>query len=41
MYPCTKCHSIWRTSGFETNFAQKSMNEKNFEIINVKIVISI
>ena len=41
MYPCTKCQSIRKTSDFATKFAQKNMNDKNFEKINVKIIISI
>ena len=41
MYPSTKFQSIWRTSNFETKFAQKSMTDKNSEKINIKIVISI
>ena len=36
MNPCTKFQSIWRTSDFETKFAQKSMTDKNFEIISIK-----
>ena len=39
MYPCTKFQLNWRTSHFGTKFAQK--NDKNFEKINVKIVISV
>ena len=34
-------HSIWRTSHFGTEFAQKNMADKNFENINSKILISI
>ena len=41
MNPCTKFQSIWRTSDFETKFAQKNMTDKSFEKINVKMVISI
>ena len=41
MYPSTKFQSIWRTSDFETIFAQKYLSDKNFEKINIKIVISI
>ena len=37
----TKFQSIWKTSNFGTNFAQKNMTDKNFEKINMKIVISI
>ena len=40
-YPCTKFQLIWRTSDFGTKLAQKNMNDKNFEKIMVKIVISI
>ena len=38
MYLCTKFQLIWRTSDFVTKFAQKNMNEKNFEKIKFKIV---
>ena len=41
MYPCSKFQLIWRTSGFGTKLAQKNMNDKHFEKINIKIVISI
>ena len=41
MYPSTKFQSLWRTSDFETKFAQKNMTDKNFGQINIKIVISI
>ena len=41
MYPSTKFQSVWRTSNFETKFAQKNMAATNFEKINIKIVISI
>ena len=41
MYPSTKFQSIWITSNFETNFAQKNMTDKNSEKINIKTVISI
>ena len=41
MYPCTKFLLIWRTSYFKAKFTQKNMNEKNFEKINVKIVLSL
>ena len=41
MYPCTKLLLICRTSAFGTKFAQKNVNENNFEKINVKIVIDI
>ena len=36
MYPFTKFQTILRTSDFGTKFAQKNMNDKNFEKINVK-----
>ena len=36
MYPCTKLQLIWRTK-----LAQKNMNDKNFEIINIKFEIRI
>ena len=41
MYPCTKFQLIQRTPDFGTRFAQKNMNEKNFEKLNIKIIISI
>ena len=41
IYSCTKFQLIWRTSDFGTKFAQKNMNDKNFEKINIKIEISI
>ena len=41
MYPSTKFQSIKRTSDFETKFAQKNRTDKNFEKINIKIVISV
>ena len=41
MYPCKKFQSIWRTSDFETKFAQKNMTDKIFEKINITIAISI
>ena len=37
MYPCTNFQLIWRTSDFGTKFAQKNMNDKNFEKINIKL----
>ena len=43
MYRSTKFKKfllIWRTSDFEIKFAHKNMNEKIFEKINVKTVIS-
>ena len=36
MYPSTKFQLIWRTSDFETIFAQKYMTDKHFEKINIK-----
>ena len=36
MYPCSKFQLIWRTSGFGTKLAQKNMNDKHFEKINIK-----
>ena len=39
--PCIKFQSIWRTLDFGTKFVQKNMTGKNFERINIKIVISI
>ena len=41
MYPCTKFQLIWRTSDFETKLAPKNVNDKHFEKINIKILISI
>ena len=41
MYACTKFQLIWRTSDFGTKFAQKNLIKKNFENVNIKIVISI
>ena len=41
MYPRTKFQLIWRTSDFGTKLAQKNLNDKHFEKINIKIVISI
>ena len=41
MYPCTKFQLIWKISDFGTKFAAKNMNDKHFEKINIKIVISI
>ena len=35
MYPSTNFQLIWRTSDFGTKFAQKNMNDKNFEKIKV------
>ena len=39
MYPCSKFQLIWRTSDFGTKFAQKSINEKNYEKVNIKHLI--
>ena len=41
MYSCANFQSIWRTPDFETKFAQKNMTDKNFQKINIKILISI
>ena len=41
MYPFMKFQSTLRTSASWMKFSPKNMNEKNFEKINVKIVISI
>ena len=41
MYPCTKFQLIWKTSDFGIKLPQKIMNDKNFEKINIKIVINI
>ena len=41
MYAYPKFHFIWRTSDFGTKFVQRNMNDKNFEKISIKIVISI
>ena len=41
MCPCAKVESIRRRSDFWTKFAQKKMNDKNFEKINTKIEINI
>ena len=41
MHPYTKLQSIWKTSNIETKFFQKNMADKNFEKINIKIVISL
>ena len=40
MHPSTKFLSIWKTSNFETKFVQKNMTDKNFEKIDIKIVMS-
>ena len=39
MYPCNKLQLIWRTADFATKFAQKNMNDKNFEKINIHFEI--
>ena len=41
MYDSTKFQLVWRTSDFGTNYAQKNMNDKNFEKRNIKTEISI
>ena len=41
MCACPKFQLIWRTSEFGPKLAQKNMNDKHFEKINIKIVISI
>ena len=41
MYPWNKFQSIWKTSDSESKSAPKNMTDKNFEKINIKIVISI
>ena len=41
MYLCTKFQLIWRTPDFGTKFAQKNMNGKNFEKINIKFEVKI
>ena len=41
MYPCTKYQVIRRTSDFETKFAQKDVNNKNFGKMNIKFEIRI
>ena len=42
MYPGTKFQLVRRTSDFRTKFAQKSMNDKNFEkqTLNMKLTYS-
>ena len=40
MYPCPKFQSIWITSDFGTKLPKTIMKNRNFEKINVKIVIS-
>ena len=41
MCPCIIFQSIWRTLDFEAKFAQIYVNDRTFEKINIKIVISI
>ena len=41
MYTCTIFQSIGRTTDLKTKFAQKNMNEMNFEKISIKIKLSI
>ena len=41
MYANAKFQSIGTTSDFGTKFTQNYLNDKNFEKINIKIVISI
>ena len=41
MHPCTKLQLIWGISYFGTQLAQKNMNDKNFEKINIKTIICI
>ena len=41
MYTCPKFQLISRNSDFGTKFVQKNMNDKNFEKISIKLVISI
>ena len=41
MYPCTKFQLICRTSDFGTKFAQKNVNNKIFEKINIKFEMKI
>ena len=41
MYPGTKFQLNWRILDFWIKLAQKNMNEKTFEKINIKIVITI
>ena len=37
MYACNKFQLIWTTSDFWTKFAEKDIDDKNFEKINIKI----
>ena len=41
MYTNARFQSVAKASDFGTKFAQKYMNDKTFEEINIKIVISI
>ena len=41
MHTNARFHSIGTTSDFGTKFAQNCMNDKIFEKINIKIVVSI
>ena len=41
MHTNSRFQSTWTTSDFGTTFAQSYINEKAFEEINIKIVISI
>ena len=41
MYTNARSQSIGTTSGFGTKFSPKNMTDKNFEKINIKIVINI
>ena len=41
MYPCTKFQLILRTSGFETKFTQKNLNNKTFGKIKIKFEMRI
>ena len=36
MYPSTKFRSCWRNPDYAGKFAQKNVNDKNFEKINIK-----
>ena len=41
MYHCIKFQLIWRTSDFDTKFAPKNVNNKNFGKINIKFEMRI
>ena len=41
MYTNARSQSVGTTSGFGTKFPPKNMTDKNFEKINIKIVINI